>query len=141
MNIAHFPIWRIACLGMFFFYQSLQIECNQLLNWLTEFHFFYSTSVGCAWEYITIENIDFDKTWNVVKEIILQNFAGDPIEGVPSPSVQNTIYLSQKDILAAIKEVNNHMLYYRIFNCCSHHNIIRAHYIYCKYWICSIQFY
>lgn len=50
--------------------------------------------------------MDFDQTWTTIKEIILKNFAGDPVEGVPSPSVQNTIYLSQKDILAAIKEVS-----------------------------------
>lgn len=50
--------------------------------------------------------MDFDQTWTTIKEIILKNFAGDPVEGVPSPSVQNTIYLSQKDILAAVKEVS-----------------------------------
>lgn len=62
--------------------------------------------MSCAWEYLSIENVDFDKTWTTVMEIILKNFAGDPVDGVPSPSVQNTIYLSQKDILAAIKEVS-----------------------------------
>lgn len=40
-----------------------------------------------------------------MQQIILQNFAGDPVDGVPSPSVQNTIYLAQKDIMAAIKQV------------------------------------
>lgn len=64
--------------------------------------------MSCAWEYLTIDNVNFDDTWNTVEEIILKNFAGDPVEGVPSPSVQNTIYLSQRDILAAIKEVNIH---------------------------------
>lgn len=61
---------------------------------------------------MSIDGVDFDKTWTTVKEIILRNFAGDPVEGVPSPSVQNTIYLSQRDILAAIKEVriNNSVL-------------------------------
>lgn len=68
--------------------------------------------MSCAWEYLSIENVDFDQTWDTVKEIILKNFAGDPVEGVPSPSVQNTIYLSQKDILAAIKEVNTNYSYY-----------------------------
>lgn len=62
--------------------------------------------MSCAWEYLTIEDLHFDQTWNTIKEIILKNFAGDPIEGIPSPSVQNTIYCTQKDILAAIKEVN-----------------------------------
>lgn len=61
--------------------------------------------MSCAWEYSTINDLDFDKTWNTVKEIILKNFAGDPVEGVPSPSVQNTIYLTQKDILEQLKNV------------------------------------
>lgn len=66
----------------------------------------FSTNVSCAWEYSHITDIDFDHAWNTVKEVILKNFAGDPIDGIPSPSVQNTIYLSQKDILEAIKQVN-----------------------------------
>lgn len=65
----------------------------------------HSTNVGCAWEYLTIDGIDFDQTWSTIKEIILKNFAGDPIEGISSPSVQNTIYLSQKNILDAVPQV------------------------------------
>ena len=67
----------------------------------------FSTSVSCCWEYLNITDINFDDVWSTVKEIILKNFAGDPVEGIPSPSVQNTIYLSQRDILAAIQQVNN----------------------------------
>lgn len=78
------------------------IKTNAYISILT---FFCSTSVSCAWEYSSISDIDFDHTWQTVKEIILQNFAGDPVEGVPSPSVQNTIYLSQKDVLEAVKQV------------------------------------
>lgn len=44
--------------------------------------------------------------WHSVKEIILQNFAGDVHVGIPSPSVQNTIYLAQRDVLKTIKEVS-----------------------------------
>lgn len=44
--------------------------------------------------------------WHNVKEIILQNFAGDLHHGIPSPSVQNTIYLTQRDVLKTIKEVS-----------------------------------
>lgn len=65
----------------------------------------FSTNVSCAWEYSIITDIDFDHVWNTVKEIILKNFAGDPVEGVSSPSVQNTIFLTQRDILEAIKQV------------------------------------
>lgn len=65
----------------------------------------FSTNVSCCWEYSHVNDLDFDHTWNIIKDIILRNFAGDPIEGVPSPSVQNTIYLSQKDILAAVPQI------------------------------------
>lgn len=68
--------------------------------------------MSCAWEYIDIKGLDFDKTWNIVKEIILKNFAGDPVDGIPSPSVQNTIYLSQRDILAAIQQVKTIQMNY-----------------------------
>lgn len=67
--------------------------------------YIYSTSVSCAWEYSDLNDVDFDHIWRTVQQIILQNFAGDPVDGVPSPSVQNTIYLAQKDIMAAIKQV------------------------------------
>lgn len=53
-----------------------------------------------------MEKVNFDFLWHHVKEIILQNFAGDVDVGIPSPSVQNTIYLSQRDILKSIKEVS-----------------------------------
>lgn len=65
----------------------------------------YSTNVSSCWEYSTTEGLDFDKTWHTVKEIILRNFAGDLVEGVPSPSVQNTIYLSQQDILREVEQI------------------------------------
>lgn len=66
----------------------------------------FSTNVSCCWEYSHLADVDFDHTWNAIKQIILRNFAGDPIEGIKSPSVQNTIYLSQKDILAAVPQVS-----------------------------------
>lgn len=88
---------------MFLSVYWIKCAANDDFNLISNFH---STNVSCAWEYSSIDNVDFDQTWTTVKEIILKNFAGDPVEGVPSPSVQNTIYLSQKDILAAISEVN-----------------------------------
>lgn len=65
-----------------------------------------STSVSCAWEYSSADGVDYDNNWTTVKDTILKNFAGDPVEGVPSPSVQNTIYLTQKDILEHLKDVS-----------------------------------
>lgn len=37
----------------------------------------------------------------------MQNFAGDLDQGVPSPSVQNTLYVTEKDILGRILEINS----------------------------------
>jgi urate oxidase len=41
-----------------------------------------------------------------VKICILRNFAGDLDEGIPSPSVQHTLYLAEKDALQQINEIN-----------------------------------
>jgi urate oxidase len=49
--------------------------------------------------------IDYDKTWELVKNCILRNFAGDLDQGVSSPSVQNTLYVTEKDILEKIREI------------------------------------
>lgn len=112
MNIAAYPIWKIDFLGKCCFILS-KLNCKLFkdswlgLSNLRHVFIYYSTSVSSCWEYSTIENLDFDKTWNTVKEIILKNFAGDYVEGIPSPSVQNTIYLSQQDILREIQQVRN----------------------------------
>lgn len=74
-----------------------------------------STIISASWQYSVFDKINFDFLWHHVKEIILQNFAGDVHVGVASPSVQNTIYLAQRDILKAIKEVSN--------ECCMHDSL------------------
>lgn len=65
----------------------------------------FSTVVDCSWQYSSVENIDFCQSWTKVKNIILKNFAGDPHVGVASPSVQQTLYLTEKDVLEAIPQV------------------------------------
>lgn len=50
--------------------------------------------------------MDYDKAWEIVKHCILHNFAGDLDKGVQSPSVQNTLYLAEKDALEQIKSIN-----------------------------------
>lgn len=42
-----------------------------------------------------------------MKYCILRNFAGDLDQGVASPSVQNTLYLAEKDALEQIHEINS----------------------------------
>ncbi|KAH8413290.1 hypothetical protein KR009_009754 [Drosophila setifemur] len=66
----------------------------------------FSTVVDCSWEYSDTENVDFSRAWQTVKNIILRNFAGDPQVGVSSPSVQHTLYLSERQVLDVLPQVS-----------------------------------
>ncbi|XP_017153424.1 uricase [Drosophila miranda] len=66
----------------------------------------FSTVVDCSWEYSDTETVNFSRAWQTVKNIILRNFAGDPQVGVSSPSVQHTLYLSEKQVLDVIPQVS-----------------------------------
>lgn len=66
----------------------------------------FSTVVDCYWEYSSIKNLLFCHSWNTVKNIILKNFSGDPQVGVDSKSVQNTLYITEKEILDAIPQIS-----------------------------------
>ncbi|KAH8311688.1 hypothetical protein KR044_007566 [Drosophila immigrans] len=65
----------------------------------------FSTVVECSWQYSDIENLNFIEAWESVKDIILSNFAGDPKVGVPSPSVQHTLYLTEKEVMDTLPQV------------------------------------
>ncbi|KAG5312326.1 URIC Uricase, partial [Acromyrmex insinuator] len=65
-----------------------------------------SSVVMAAWDYSTAE-VDFDGAWHMVKECILQNFAGPPDTGIHSLSVQNTLYLIEKCILDKVKQISS----------------------------------
>lgn len=68
----------------------------------------FSTIVDCSWEYNNNNTqVDYCRVWKAIKLSILKNFAGDLDVGVPSPSVQYTIYLTEKDVLSKIKEVKS----------------------------------
>lgn len=64
----------------------------------------FSTKVKASWTYMT-KNADFDKCWDRIKDIIMENFAGDPRVGIHSPSVQNTLYKAAQQVLDTIPEV------------------------------------
>ncbi|XP_068141669.1 uricase [Drosophila tropicalis] len=66
----------------------------------------FSTVVDCSWEYSDTESVNFSRAWQTVKNIILKNFAGDPNIGVSSPSVQHTLYLSEKEVLDVLPQVS-----------------------------------
>lgn len=65
----------------------------------------FSTIVTANWEYSTAVGVNFDQVWQMVKDCILDKFAGPPETGVFSPSVQNTLYLAEKQILERVKQV------------------------------------
>ncbi|ALC39438.1 Uro [Drosophila busckii] len=66
----------------------------------------FSTVVDCSWEYSDTETVNFGNAWQLIKNIILKNFAGDPNVGVSSPSVQHTLYLSEKQVLDVLPQVS-----------------------------------
>jgi len=65
----------------------------------------FSTVVTASWEYSTAIDVNFDSVWQIVKDCILDKFAGPPDSGLFSPSVQNTLYLAEKQILEKVKQV------------------------------------
>ncbi|XP_055375799.1 uricase [Condylostylus longicornis] len=65
----------------------------------------FSTIVESRWEYSQTDNVNFCAAFDKVKEIILKNFAGDYAIGISSPSVQHTLYLTEKEILDNLPQV------------------------------------
>ncbi|XP_026469884.1 LOW QUALITY PROTEIN: uricase-like [Ctenocephalides felis] len=66
----------------------------------------FSTIVTAAWEYKTLDGLDFDKAWDIVKDSIIRNFAGCPDKGIFSPSVQKTLYLAEKESLERVPQMS-----------------------------------
>ncbi|XP_030563866.1 uricase-like [Drosophila novamexicana] len=64
------------------------------------------TAVDSSWEYSDIETADFSRTWQIVKDVVLKGFAGDPKEGISSTSLQNTMYLSGQQVLDLVPQVS-----------------------------------
>ncbi|XP_064550823.1 uricase-like [Drosophila montana] len=65
------------------------------------------TVVDSSWEYSDFETVDFSRTWQTVKDVVLKNFAGDPKEGIASTSLQNTMYLSGQQVLDLVPQVSH----------------------------------
>ncbi|XP_022094664.1 uricase-like isoform X2 [Acanthaster planci] len=64
------------------------------------------TSVRGKWSYSSVAGIDFDKTWEICKNTILDIFAGPPETGMYSPSVQQTLYQAAQQIMAKVPQVD-----------------------------------
>lgn len=65
----------------------------------------FSTVVESNWEYTSTDNLKFCQVFDIIKDTIIRNFAGDPKSGTPSPSVQNTLYLTEKEVLEKIPQI------------------------------------
>ncbi|XP_030639436.1 uricase [Chanos chanos] len=65
----------------------------------------FCTSVYAKWRYNTHQNVQFDDAWKMVKETIIEKFAGPYDRGEYSPSVQKTLYDTQVLVLDRIPEV------------------------------------
>ncbi|CAH1786253.1 unnamed protein product [Owenia fusiformis] len=66
----------------------------------------FCTVVDATWTYSSLRSLDFDWAWNTIKQCVEETFAGCPKEGSNSPSVQNTLYLTQKQVLAKVPQVD-----------------------------------
>ncbi|XP_074654512.1 uricase-like [Tubulanus polymorphus] len=67
----------------------------------------FCTVVSSHWKYNRSTGVDFCKTWHKVKGEILDTFAGPADTGVFSPSVQQTLYLTEKRVLEKIPEIES----------------------------------
>lgn len=61
------------------------------------------TKIRCQWNYYSSavqKSIPFSRIYESVQRLTLETFAGDPVHGVYSASVQHTMYLIAKAVLA-----------------------------------------
>jgi len=67
----------------------------------------FSTIVTADWTYGSLDSkLDYDSAYDTVQAAILEVFAGPADEGVFSPSVQHSQYLTEKLVLEKIPQVD-----------------------------------
>ncbi|EPY77069.1 uricase [Camelus ferus] len=67
----------------------------------------FATQVYCRWRYHPGRDVDFDATWDTMRDIILKKFAGPFDRGEYSPSVQRTLCDIQMLSLSQIPEIED----------------------------------
>uniref|UniRef100_A0A7N5KKL2 Uricase n=1 Tax=Ailuropoda melanoleuca TaxID=9646 RepID=A0A7N5KKL2_AILME len=67
----------------------------------------FATRVYCKWRYHQCRDMDFDATWDTVRDIVLEKFAGPYDKGEYSPSVQKTLYDIQVHSLSRVPEIED----------------------------------
>ena len=65
----------------------------------------FSTIVEAEWEYSSTNNLCFNGAFDKVVQLIMRYFAGEPVRGLFSPSVQQTQYLIEKAALEGIPQM------------------------------------
>lgn len=66
----------------------------------------FATIVSAEWKYGSLQGLDFDRAWSAVQSSVLDVFAGPPKTGVFSPSVQKTLYETQKTAMAKVPQIS-----------------------------------
>ncbi|ELK06290.1 Uricase [Pteropus alecto] len=64
-----------------------------------------ATQVYCKWRYHWCRDMDFEATWDTIRDIVLEKFAGPYDKGEYSPSVQKTLYDIQVLSLSQVPEI------------------------------------
>ncbi|OWK04491.1 UOX, partial [Cervus elaphus hippelaphus] len=67
----------------------------------------FATQVYCKWRYHQGRDVDFEATWEAVRGIVLEKFAGPCDKGEYSPSVQKTLYDTQVLSLSQLPEIED----------------------------------
>ncbi|KAF6033910.1 Uro [Bugula neritina] len=65
-----------------------------------------STVISAEWKYSDLTGVDYCATWELVQDAILDTFAGPPVTGIASPSVQLTLYDSERLVLGKVKQIS-----------------------------------
>lgn len=67
----------------------------------------FATEVYCKWRYHQGRDVDFELTWDTVRDTVLEKLAGPYDKGEYSPSVQKTLYDIQVLALSRIPEIED----------------------------------
>ncbi|KAL7286102.1 hypothetical protein TKK_0019616 [Trichogramma kaykai] len=67
----------------------------------------FSTIVTASWCFSTHLDVDFDRVCRIVRQCIVEEFAGPAETGVYSSSVQNTLYLAERSVLAKVRQISS----------------------------------
>lgn len=65
--------------------------------------------IDATWEYepsTSTDDIDYENTWQIVKNLIIYGFVGNPLNGSYSTSVQDTLYVIGKLVISTVPHIN-----------------------------------